>query len=349
MLKSLFKNIFKIGSAVVIFCTFLSYLAPYVHPRWSTSMSHFATIFPWLLIANIGFLLFWAFGKSRFVIYHALLLVIGWQHITAFVGLAASEPKSSKAVTVMSHNVGNLLKGKNLPAQWDKAVSDYLQFVKRNGDPDILCLQECEGVVRDLLVKKSGYPYNFNQGKGTITFSRHGMDAGGDIPFSHTGNSAHWVNIDLFHKKMRLYNIHLQSNSVSVQADKLIKSGDIESKETWLDLRRILGRVGSNTLKRAEQAEEVESHMKQSNLPILLCGDLNDTPNSYVYRILSDGLQDAFQTNGRGLGSTFSGPIPLLRIDYTLCSPEFEIFDAGVIRKNYSDHFPVYAVVELGE
>jgi endonuclease/exonuclease/phosphatase family metal-dependent hydrolase len=72
-----------------------------------------------------------------------------------------------------------------------------------------------------------------------------------------------------------------------------------------------------------------------------VCGDFNDTPNSYVYRILSDRLQDSFKEKGLGIGTTFAGSIPLLRIDYILADMQFKINECKVIHNKWSDHYPV--------
>jgi endonuclease/exonuclease/phosphatase family metal-dependent hydrolase len=347
MIAWLIKNVFKVASACIILCTFLSFIAGYVHPKWSTWLTHFGTAYPWLLLMNLALLIFWALNWNRFAIYHSVLLIVGWSYTTAFIGMASALPKSSKAVTVMSHNVGTILMGKNVQSQWDKVISDYITFLKKHGDPDIVCLQECEGIVRDLLLKKSGYPYHYSAGKGTLVLSRYLVDNGSDLAFHDTGNSAFCATVHLKQGNVRLYNLHLQSNYVSGRTDKLLQSGNLEDRQSWQKARDILGAVGSQTVKRAEQAAIVVRSLEKTDAPIVLCGDFNDTPNSYVYNLLSQKLTDSFQEKGRGLGYTFAGSLPLLRIDYVFASEHFRVLDAGVIHKKVSDHYPTYAVIEL--
>jgi endonuclease/exonuclease/phosphatase family metal-dependent hydrolase len=73
-----------------------------------------------------------------------------------------------------------------------------------------------------------------------------------------------------------------------------------------------------------------------------VCGDFNDTPNSYTYHQIAKNLNDAFQEAGSGIGTTYIGAIPFLRIDYILYSPEFftPLF-FRIIPKKLSDHFPI--------
>ena len=66
-----------------------------------------------------------------------------------------------------------------------------------------------------------------------------------------------------------------------------------------------------------------------------MCGDFNDTPLSYTYRLMSRGLQDAFREKGRGFYNTF-------RIDYVLVSDDFEVLSYEVPSVEFSDHHPVF-------
>ncbi|MFK7903827.1 MAG: endonuclease/exonuclease/phosphatase, partial [Chitinophagales bacterium] len=66
-----------------------------------------------------------------------------------------------------------------------------------------------------------------------------------------------------------------------------------------------------------------------------------DTPTSFTYQTISNKLQDAFLESGLGLGGTYAGPLPSFRIDYVLLDPSFEVRSTEVIRKKYSDHYPV--------
>jgi endonuclease/exonuclease/phosphatase family metal-dependent hydrolase len=74
---------------------------------------------------------------------------------------------------------------------------------------------------------------------------------------------------------------------------------------------------------------------------------LNDTPFSYAYHTLSYGLKDSFSERGSGFGITYNGPIPGLRIDYILTSPQINIHSHDVLSSTLSDHYPVFSTVSL--
>ena len=111
----------------------------------------------------------------------------------------------------------------------------------------------------------------------------------------------------------------------------------------------MMSRYKRAAILRAEQAEEVVGQIEKSPYPVLLCGDFNEIPQSYAYYIISRGLQDAFKASGRGLGVTYNGRIPALRIDYVMAGPEFEVLGHRIGRARFSDHYPVYGVVRLVE
>ena len=82
-------------------------------------------------------------------------------------------------------------------------------------------------------------------------------------------------------------------------------------------------------------------------MPIVLCGDFNDLPNSYVSNKISKNMKDAFLDYSFGIGHTYNGKIPFLRIDYILITPTFNVTKFEVINNKISDHFPVYAELNL--
>ena len=81
---------------------------------------------------------------------------------------------------------------------------------------------------------------------------------------------------------------------------------------------------------------------------MLLTGDLNDLPYSYPYDQLADRLQNAWATVGTGIGTTYNGKLPALRIDQQFAGPQWEILGCRVHREiKWSDHFPVEALYRL--
>ncbi len=348
-MRDFLRNIVKISSVAVIFLTLLSYICPQVNPGSFRWFSFFGTAFPWLMLANIGLFFLWTWRWHRFALYHLGILAFGWNFVAGFIGFnIGKDTRPESAISVATHNLGGLFRNEKITdALREKKASQYAHFLQENGFPDILCTQETGGKFYRLLADKMTYPHTFNLKKGTVILSRYPIIAGGDIPFGKTANSTLWADIKMAENQMiRVYNVHLQSNKVTNDAEKVIGKGDLNDEETWQEIGSVLGRVGSATTLRSEQATLLREHIIKCQYPVIIAGDFNDTPNSFVYALLSDGLNDTFKDKGFGLGTTFGGVLPLLRIDYVLTDKTIKTYACQTIRSEYSDHYPVF--VEIG-
>ena len=87
-----------------------------------------------------------------------------------------------------------------------------------------------------------------------------------------------------------------------------------------------------------------------SDGPTILCGDLNASPNSPVYRLLSSKLNDVEQIRpAMSSAPTFHSSWPLLRLDHIFHSDHFRPVQVEVIDdwecRLASDHLPVLATL----
>ncbi len=344
MFRSLFRNAFQAISTLVIVLTAFSFFSPYVNPATFRWFSFFGTVFPWLLLVNILLMTFWIWYTNRFALYHLAIIILGWGYVAKFMGTYTGKSQAPRnSVTIVTHNLGLLFYGKKVnEAQTDSIAGAYAAFLKKNGVPDIICTQETRGTFYPLLGKYLGYDQRFNLKKGTVILSRFPIKAGGEVSFGKTSNSTLWANIELPGGKIvRVYNVHLQSNKVTKDAEKVI-----EDPQNLDEISKVMNKVGGATSIRAEQAERLREHILDCPYPVIICGDFNDTPNSFVYHHIGDGLTDTFEERGFGVGSTFAGSLPLLRIDYILIDPGFQTYQCRVVRDNtWSDHYPVWATM----
>jgi len=99
---------------------------------------------------------------------------------------------------------------------------------------------------------------------------------------------------------------------------------------------------------RAAQVDSIARVIDDTRTRILVCGDFNDTPVSYVYRKMARGLRDAFRSCGSGYSHTFRGFYNTLRIDYVLCGG-LEPITYETIPVDYSDHHPVLVRMKKSE
>lgn len=97
---------------------------------------------------------------------------------------------------------------------------------------------------------------------------------------------------------------------------------------------------------RVAQAERILAHVGASDVPTLLCGDLNAAPNSAALSVLRGRFSDAWSLRGTGFGMTTSVRWPLRRIDYLMVDG-VEIGDIRVLDRPLSDHRAVTATFAL--
>ncbi|PVD53645.1 endonuclease [Terrimonas sp.] len=99
---------------------------------------------------------------------------------------------------------------------------------------------------------------------------------------------------------------------------------------------------------RIAQVTEINKTFESVKLPVILCGDLNFTPDKEPYRILSTAWNDAAILKGDPQ-LTFSVDNPKVRIDYAWLKKghTFKVVDVQVLPYDYSDHKPVLITLEI--
>ncbi len=348
-MKRLLKNILRWLNLLLIVATLLAYLSPFINPSIVWHFSFLGLAYPFLLFGNLVFILFWLWRKDRYFLFSTGCILAGLGYFSSLIGLHLFPEKNipDDAISIMTYNVARLARyydKKN--GSPEKNMASFKQLLKKEGIPDIMCIQEsAPNKVRETLQNTAGYPYFFKE-KGTVIFSKYPFSDSGKIPFEKTSNSCIWGDLKTPQGIVRVYAAHLQSNWLAPAAMEVVEEADPRRKETWLGVAKVMRLYKSAAARRSKQAEMVARHLAQSPHPVVLCGDLNDTPVSYVYQVLARNLQDSFCEKGFGFDFTYAGKIPGLRIDYIFADPSFKVLSHEVPRLELSDHYPV--LVRLG-
>jgi endonuclease/exonuclease/phosphatase family metal-dependent hydrolase len=96
-------------------------------------------------------------------------------------------------------------------------------------------------------------------------------------------------------------------------------------------------------------AEIKEIVKKHPGLPVVICGDFNETPGSRVYKAMKKSFDDVWAKAGDGKGLTYPSPTPTNRVDYIWISRDksVEPIIAWVPETQASDHRPLVAELRL--
>lgn len=345
----------------------LACLAPFVNPGRYWPVSFLGLGFPLILLLTAGFLVFWLLFDVKYSLLSVIALLIGWKSISVFfafnkpVNPASSLPANS--INVMSYNVRYFKTFEGNGSRDKQLRMDILQLI-HDKRPDILCLQEFytsenpkdfnnrEYISRtmDLPYRYFSSDYNFkNNHSGVIIFSRYPIIGAQKLKLMPESPSESVVYADVVKgmDTLRVFTLHLQSIYLNKKDLEILDKLKLRQDTGFVGSKTILQKIRKAFIKRGRQALTVASEIRQSPYPVILCGDFNDTPNSYAYFKIRGGLRDAFLEKGFGIGATYAGISPTLRIDYIFSDPRFKVNRFEKIHRELSDHYPILANISL--
>jgi endonuclease/exonuclease/phosphatase family metal-dependent hydrolase len=336
-----------------------SYLAAWVPPSKFYWFALLANGYPFLLLTNILFALVWLYRRKRYFYLSISVILIGGSHFFNLVGFNwDGGTPALDTVRIMSYNVryfnATALSNKK---ELELAQQKILRTIEAQAI-DIFCGQEFSGktlaynqTAKKFLENKMGLKHHFQGGGSSLSiFSKYPILKKGTIDFPNSYNGAIYADLKYKGKTIRVYCFHLQSIGLGSDEHEIFDEDNLATlgeNATQKKYQRINSKLKEAFLLREEQANFIAEHIRNSPHPVLVCGDMNDTPSSYAYGQLSQNLSDAFREKGSGLGSTYTGLIPFLRIDYIFTNPSNQVEGFQVIPNSTSDHYPIYTHIRF--
>lgn len=265
----------------------------------------------------------------------------------------------STDIKVLTYNIQNFSERENKPVV-TSTRSKVLDFLD-NENADIICLQEYHSTNRNLYepikdirdtLKMTSYYYEsyynpkYNQLLGLVTFSKYQAVNKGKLKFEGSRAFGIYTDLVINNDTIRVFNIHLASIKLLPSDLDFVINPEAENTEEFKSqASNIYYKLIQAYSLREKQMEYLCNIIEKTDTKIILCGDFNDTPTSWVYRQIRNYLSDTFVSKGSGISRTYAGPIPFLRIDYILTSEGFETKSYDRIKINMSDHYPVSAII----
>lgn len=347
---------------ILVILYLLCCLIPFVSSGIDWLLTLIGLGFPYFLFALILFCFVYLFLWRRknakvFLVVNLVVIFLGFQQIRASIGFHFFANRDAiqrpEGIRFMSWNVSKLD-----ISNWDlkngKTFQPLMYDVIEQMSPDVICLQEFFNITQHAtvpsyvkLLQQKGFQYYFfvptelqvnnTFQSGIAIFSKYPIS---DTAFFNPYNAGHsegymYADITIRNKTFRVFNASLESTGMTTEDAGALKKG--EGSRSFLQKLKYTGSI------RDMQAEALKKSMNESPHPVVFAGDLNSVPNSEVYFLLRNGLQDAFIKKGSGFGRTFRFIAPHLRIDYLFFDRSLSVKQFNVIHNNYSDHYPVIA------
>jgi len=361
-MRAIFRWKFLIINIFFILCVLFALWGSSVSPERFLLPAYFILVLPVLLIINLLFVLFWLAIRKWYFLLSLVLLLATYPRTKAvfplnFRAMPTEFPEGS--FSIMTYNTHALGSAHRLPSISENRVIQHIL----EKDPDIVVIQEFVSSAwfteKKIFETFKRFPYrHIHYGNdrsawkwGVATFSKFPIIHRETIDIPTFVNSAIFSDIVIGNDTIRLFNLHLESNLLTESDLKMplelrenFSVGDLT--QTTLHLSRKLGTAYRT---RAQQADIIAEEIRNSPHPVIVAGDLNDVPLSYVYTRIRGNMQDVFVSLGRGFGITFSEKIYHFRIDYILADENFIPLFFKRDRVKYSDHYPLTAVLKFRE
>ncbi len=340
------NNIIFYFNIVLAIITFIAYILPFLTPKIFPILSVLTLCMPAFFILNGVFFLYWVLQFKKRMVLSGLVLLMGITFINKFYKFSAKEYQvSENDFVVMSYNVRLLNLFKWLDS--DTVPEDILTFINEQ-NPNILCIQEFSYSANiDLKV----YPHKYvcmtgNQIKtGQAIFSKFPIIDQGNIEFPNSNNSVVYADIKKGKDIIRVYNMQLQSIKISPDVNEISENIDAmdQSKSEMM-----FKRLSKAFKQQQEQAAIIREHKKECKYPVIICGDMNNSAFSYVYRSIKGNLKDSFEEAGIGFGKTYKFKYYPARIDYIFADKAMTVKKfSSFTTFEKSDHYPIMATLIL--
>lgn len=333
---------------VVSIFTFIGLWGGYGNPASNTASAMLVYVLPLLIIANVILLLVWLL-KCNWIVSGiagvSILSCIPYMlTLYQFGDKGSAEGNTKKLLKVATYNVALF---SNETSGF--LASDILAEMKKQS-VDVFCIQEYNAHCGDRSntdVYKDYFPYVAMGNADMAIFSRYPIIRTKNIPFEESNNSAMWALVNVNGKRVKVFNVHMETTGFNRTLHSVSKE---EQKGNTVESNTILQALFNNYTRgmvvRAGQADIVANEIEDTREQLVLCGDFNDVPYSYVYNKLLGDLVDGFKECGNGWSYTFRGK-KKVRIDYIFHSEQLEGINYYKSGLTYSDHLPVFMTLAI--
>ena len=321
-----------------------------VNPASHPLIANIGLTFPIFLALNIGFLVFWLFFNKMMATIPVAGLILGFAPIRVYSPLNITEEAPKGSIKVMSYNIYNLSTWRD-PSE----PCEILEYIRQQ-NPDILCLEEAcspgwrkdhADATLDSLYAHSSSSDGPVGGDPICIYSHFPIIAKEKIEYpSKANNSAAFTLLTGKQDTTIVIVNHFETTGLSTEDRSRFRAmmkGEIHRRDAEKESRLLWHKLGEASAIRAPQADAVAEYVERhKGKSIILVGDFNDSPISYVRRRLATVLNDCYVATANGPGISYHYNAFYVRIDNIMCSDDWTPYQCHVDNSiKASDHYPI--------
>lgn len=366
MFLPIIKPVFRLAALILSLILYaLTILAAY-GGRFDTEIFSFPAIMvlglPYLAIATLIVTIAWfAFGRIFAGGLGVIAIIVSWGPISSVIPLNGSKEATpgAQTFTVMSYNLIHCwdLEGKSKDRN---RTVDYII----NSNADIVCAQELmsvDSVEIPLLPKEQieelhkAYPYWAGDPSLDMkVFSKYPVvyEKGYNyIDGSFNPKRYTFYKVNINGHKLTLITMHLSSFNLSAEDRKVVT--EINSVEgAKKSLSKLRGDIREKLVRgfkwRKKDVQILRTTLDRMKGATIICGDFNDVPESYAYRLLKgEDLKDAYVETGFGPMVTYNRHAFWFHLDQMFYRGPLKALSLEKGDIKTSDHYPIIGEFEF--
>ena len=343
----------------------LSAYSNHISPNFIHYAVYLSLAFHVIIWINFAILIFWTIQRSKIAFISVVAIVLSFGAIYRYspINFKSNQYNGGEKVTVMTYNICRFAFMKQHTKEKPNPIIEYIKEV----DADVVCLQEyaigkSKNSIKERDIRRAledQYPYKkvfLNKSRsnesGLACMSKYPIVEAKPIISPKNTNGSIMCSIDIKGKIVKFVINHLESNRLSSNDKGLldyVTTHISESDSLMGDVKRqIVWKIANASKRRALQADSIANYIKNIDDYVVVCGDFNDTQQSYVYNKIRGGLNDAYIDNCFGPNITYHENKFLFRIDHILYGNGLNPISTKIDKRiKASDHYPVITTFEI--
>ena len=357
IISPILRSVLRIISFAVFALTAACCYGGYADPDFLTLPSIMVLAAPYMAILTAVISLIWLFcGRWVTGGIGVLTIVLCWGPLQSMVPLKLSKDAKPGEET-FSLLTYNIIHGVDQQSVGHQVGNRSFEYVLHSG-ADIVCLQEVTGfdgksvknwgeAWSDSLMKV--YPYHAGvKGRDLQVLSKYPvkmLDTKTLVPDYSNTNRYIFCEVNVKGRILTVVNMHLMSYALTDEERRVVtEMKSAKGVEESVDEMKgsIYGKMKVAFRQRKEDAALLREAIAKIDGPLVICGDFNDVPGSYAYRLLKgDDLKDAYADTGLGPLVTYNQHMFWFHIDQVFYRGDLEALSVKKGKLKSSDHYPL--------